>query len=51
MALMVFILTVLVCLGINKALGAKPLDNGVWFIILLSAYFCVEIINRGAYGW
>lgn len=47
MAIIVFVLTVLVCLGINKAIGAKPLDNGMPIIILLSAYLCVELISGG----
>lgn len=44
MAIMVFVVTILVCLFINKAIGAKPLDNGVWLIILLSAYLSMELI-------
>ena len=47
MALMIFVVTVLVCLGINKAIGDKPMDNGMPLIILLSAYLCVELINKG----
>jgi hypothetical protein len=44
MILILFIITVLVCIGINKAIGDKPLDNGVWLIIILLAYLFAEYV-------
>lgn len=47
MAMVLFVIVVLVFIGINKSIGDKPLDNGAPLVILIAAYFAVELVDRG----
>lgn len=43
MELIMFILIVVICISLNKVMGDKPLDNGVWLVILIAAYIFVDL--------
>lgn len=47
MAMILFVLVVLVFISINKSIGDKPLANGAPLVILIAAYFAVELVDRG----
>jgi hypothetical protein len=43
MELIMFCLVVIICISLNKVMGDKALDNGVWLVILIVAYILVDL--------